>query len=273
MSQPETRTGNPEAHEHARCASHLAELGAVAAMYAHEVNNQLTHLAGRAQLALMREDDRELSEHALRAVGDCCDRIERLTRLFLSDGGAIEPDRHQLRSSIRQIHESVCRGIRGSDRDRLGITLDDASEGYAPDMLPIVLEQVLQNLVLNAVRAIDEHPEPDDPSHSIRVVVSRCSTWNTPAAESGLEIMIEDTGVGMSDRQLNQLNAGEPIEPPTHAKSREHTRHGLGLRVCRKLLDTVGGSLHAISSHGHGARVVVRVPAIRIDAHNAREAA
>lgn len=261
---------------HTGQASHLAELGAMASLFAHEINNLLTQLAGRAQLARMRPGDTELTELALASVEDCCARAEQLAQLFMAPAAPVHDPGGEIRVGLSQIHQRACAGLRHSDLERFEIELHDQTQGYAPDVLPIVLEQVLQNLVINAIRAIDEHPEPGGGSHSIRVS-AQCSTWNTPPNPSSdtREMIIEviDTGVGMTPRQVAQLNAGEPIDAPKHTQSTRFARHGLGMRVCRKLLGTVGGTLRCVSAPGQGTRMIVRVPAVHLDSIGRKSAA
>lgn len=251
-------------------------------LYAHEVSNMLTRLSARSQLALMRPGDDELREEALVAVGDCCRRIEQLTQIFLAPNSPEDTSDTAERLAFVEIHRRVCQGVRLDDRERLGLVLDDRSAGYAPDMMPVVLEQVLSNLFVNALRAIDEHPTPNDPHHRIRIEAHAfsgdvCSMWNTStpsaAPELGMEIVVEDTGAGLNPRQVTQLNSGQAVDMPVGPMRSRIARHGLGLRVCRKLLSTVGGSMHCDSSINQGTRIVVRVPAVRLHAERVRPAA
>lgn len=263
-------------------ASHLAELGAMAPLYAHEVNNLLTQLSARAQLALMRPEESRLAEQTLQAVGDCCRRIDQLTQIFLTADSPADSQSDQERHSVQEIHRRVCAGIRANDRDRLGLRIEDHSKGFAPDLMPVVLEQVLQNLLINALRAIDEHPSPKDPHHRI-VLEARmlqphdCSTWNNRANAGssiyGIELTVEDTGVGMNTRQVTQLNSGQAIDPPSGSPASRIARHGLGLRVCRKLLATAGGAIRCDSSPNQGTRMIIMMPALKLDADTIRSAA
>lgn len=271
-------------------ASHLAELGAMSQLYAHEVNNLLTQVSARAQLALMRPDDADLSAHALRAVGDCCDRINQLTQIFLTPANQSQgtepssmstaPQRVQ-RSSVASVHAQVVRMIRDADRSQFGFELNDETEGYAPDMMPMLLEQVLTNLILNALRAVHEHPSLPTQSHSICVRAKledhpACSTWNTPTKHndaSSMLIIVEDTGIGMTPSQVTQLLNGMAVESNAAPSSDQFTRHGLGMRVCRKLLNTVGGQLGCESKPMQGTRMSIRIPAIKLDASSDSRAA
>ena len=285
---PDQHEPQPTAPERARSqdvtqrASHLAELGAMAPLYAHEISNLLTHLSARAQLAIMRPGDAELREEALVAVGDCCRRIEQLTQIFLMPNAPDDSSNSAERLPIKEIHRRVCQSVRRDDLDRFGPHLDDRTDGCAPDLMPVVLEQILSNLIVNALRAIDEHPTPDDPHHRIHIEAHAfrgdvCSMWNTStptdAPVLGMEIIVEDTGAGMSPRQVTQLNSGQAVDMPVGPNRSRIARHGLGLRVCRKLLSTAGGRIQCDSSINQGTRIVLRVPAIELHSDQARSAA
>ncbi|HCT46650.1 MAG: hypothetical protein CMJ35_00970 [Phycisphaerae bacterium] len=259
-------------------ASHLAELGAMAPLYAHEVNNLLTQLSARAQLAQMRPGQPELATQTLQAVGDCCRRIEQLTQIFLLPDTPTDDHAQCERVGINEIHRRVIAGVRADDRDRLGLELNDLSTGLAPDTMPIMIEQILSNLIINALRAIDEHPEPRDPHHRIMLESrplppSACSTWNNRSSTHGIELIIEDTGVGMTPRQVSQLNSGQAIDLPSTRSKSKIERHGLGLRVCRKLLAAAGGSMRCDSSLNQGTRIALLLPAIKLDQKQLRHAA
>lgn len=273
----------PQHPHHDEWASHLAELGAMSQLYAHEVNNLLTQVSARAQLALMRPSDSDLAQHALRSVGDCCERINQLTQIFLSPDSAQNAGRGPIpREQMPAIHQRVLGTIRDADRARYGLELTDGSAGYAPDLLPVMLEQVLQNLILNALRAIAEHPNPTDQGHQIQITThlrsrEQCSTWNTPTTTHAIEIVVEDTGVGMNAQQVTQLMNGMRVDlsecrPSAHHSGR-FSRHGLGIRVCRKLLGAVGGALACESTPMRGTRMIVRVPGVKLQGNTIRSAA
>ncbi len=294
-------TPNPgeQSHPHYdQRVSHLTELGAMSQLYAHEVNNLLTQVSARAQLALMRPHDAELAQHALLAVGQCCDRIDQLTQIFLTPvssdpatAGKQRSPQPTQRASMQRIHAQVLDSIRESDRAQYGFDLSDQTQGYAPDLMPLLLEQVLTNLLLNAMRAIAEHPDQSVP-HTIRIRAqlsqpATCSTWNTPAAETNtdgarsprpataqmLEIIVEDTGVGMDPSQVNAIMNGMSVQQPKSTPKNQFTRHGLGMRVCRKLLGTVGGTVGCESVPLEGTRMRITVPAIRAEEIRLRDAA
>jgi two-component system sensor histidine kinase FlrB len=128
------------------------------------------------------------------------------------------------------------------------------------------LEQVLLNLALNAfrfmpgggwlsIRGIDfatspalgnNHPSGDDPGR------------DGPGGDDGIEISLRDTGPGIPPGDLPRIfDTGFSTRPGSS---------GLGLAVCRRILEQHGGSIVAESRSGHGATFRLRLPHKMIDA-------
>lgn len=105
------------------------------------------------------------------------------------------------------------------------------------------LEQVLLNLALNAFRFM-----PGGGWLSIRGLDCTAS----PAHEPGVEIVVRDTGPGIVADDLPRIfEAGFSTRPGSS---------GLGLAVCRRILEQHGGSIVAESRPGHGATFRVLLP-------------
>jgi two-component system, sensor histidine kinase len=108
---------------------------------------------------------------------------------------------------------------------------------------PVRLRQVLVNLIGNAVKFT--------PTGSVRIVVE------TPAP--GLvRFEVKDTGIGIATANLDAI-----FDPFTQADG-SHTRRfggtGLGLTITRRLVNLMGGRLHAESEPGVGSSFFVEIP-------------
>lgn len=109
--------------------------------------------------------------------------------------------------------------------------------------------QVLVNLLSNAVKFTP-------PGGSVRVA----TLWG---ADGGLNVVIEDTGIGMSDQDI-----AKSLEPFGQADSRMARRYegaGLGLPLARSFVEMHGGKLSIESAPGQGTRVTVAFPAERLE--------
>jgi signal transduction histidine kinase/CheY-like chemotaxis protein len=115
------------------------------------------------------------------------------------------------------------------------------------------LRQVLMNLLENAVKFTRKG--------EIFLNVQTLNTGNGNAGELCFEI--RDTGIGMADDQVKQLftgipGAAAPNGPPVPNSAAVDS--GLGLVVCRRLVELMGGSIEAKSEPGQGSLFSFRIP-------------
>jgi two-component system NtrC family sensor kinase len=257
-------------------ASALAELGAMAPLYAHEMNNLMTFLSGRAQLALLHHNQPQLAQQALEAVIEGCQRAAQLSDLFLTSAGGVDSssNKPEPKLNLEGVVDQIVSQLH-HQAPQLNIIVDHQHEGYTPAVPALILRQVLDNLIRNALRAINEHPSSQSPAHRITVRLSppsRCSTWNTPERPDQLELVVEDTGVGMDESQVAAVMR-EPGHPHPQPINPDHPRHGFGLRVCSLLIKQVGGTLRCESTPNVGTRMIVRLPSTKIDSNSHKRAA
>jgi signal transduction histidine kinase len=102
---------------------------------------------------------------------------------------------------------------------------------------PALLEQVLWNLLMNSLEAIRDSGE-------IRVEHSEFA--------DGIGITVSDTGVGIPDELLGNL-----FRPFVTTKT---NGTGLGLSLCRKIVEAHGGKIGIMSERGKGCVVTIRLP-------------
>ncbi len=105
------------------------------------------------------------------------------------------------------------------------------------------LKQALVNLLTNAVKFTDAGGD--------------ISVEGKPTADNSYEFIIKDAGIGMSEEGV--AKALRPFErPEEHGVNVEGT--GLGLPLCKKLVEIHGGSLSIVSEIGGGTTVTISLP-------------
>lgn len=104
------------------------------------------------------------------------------------------------------------------------------------------LKQILINILANAVKFTDEGS-----------VV--CSVLREPGR---LSVEVRDTGIGISPEDRKRIFSKFFQADPSHA--REHRGTGLGLPLCRMLVELLGGELEVESEPGAGSRFTFWVP-------------
>lgn len=120
---------------------------------------------------------------------------------------------------------------------------EDAQGAYWFD--PLRLRQVLVNLLGNALKF----------THLGQVSVEVSRTGLESPSGVGLLLRVRDTGIGISEQQQAEL-----FTPFTQASARsasEYGGSGLGLSICRQLVELMGGTINLQSVPGHGTEVRV----------------
>ncbi len=222
-------------------ANKLATLGQIAAGVAHEINQPVAAIRTSAEtvLAYLKRDDGEgvtrtanrIAELTAR-IGSITDELRAFSRKTTSRPSAVSPD-----EAIDGALVLLTGRLRAS---RIAVT-----RAKAPSLKVLAdrvrLEQVILNLVQNAVEALDEAGAAE-PRLSLSVA----------AADGGVEIVIADNGPGLSDEI-----AGALFTPFVTTKA---TGLGLGLVICRDIVASFGGELNTRPSEG-GAVFVVSLKA------------
>jgi signal transduction histidine kinase len=109
---------------------------------------------------------------------------------------------------------------------------------------PTQMRQLFQNLIGNALKF---HKPGEKPMVRVR------SISNT---DSGCQIVVEDNGIGFEEKYLDRIFA--PFHR-LHARS-EYEGTGMGLAICKKIVERHGGSITAKSTPGAGSTFIIELP-------------
>jgi signal transduction histidine kinase len=224
----------------------------------HEVRTPLNGVLGMAQV--MAADT--LSEPQARRLRILTESGQSLLTLLndILDIARLETGAVRLRAEIFDLAalvEASCAAFSGAAAAKgLDLSLDVAPElrgRWTGD--PLRLRQVLGNLIANAVKFTD---------HGAVTVRVR------PTAK-GLRFEIEDTGMGIAAEHLPDLF--KTFSQVDTSLTRAHDGAGLGLSICRELVELMGGVIGVHSSPGLGSsfhfvipltQAVVERPALRV---------
>ena len=232
-----------EARQRAAEADRLTALGQLGATVAHEIRNPLTSLSASVQVVLRRwRKSGRVDEEMLEDLPKEVERVNRIITDFLafSRETPIKPESGTPR-------EFVEAGVRACAPDGAvdGVPVRLLDDDGAPEEARFddgKLRQVLQNLVMNAAQAVNGRAEEGG---EVRV-----GTGGRRRAEWWFEVCDDGPGVPAEDRAR--------IFEPYFTSKAQGT--GLGLAVCKRVVEAHGGTLVCDEAPGGGARFRATLP-------------
>ncbi|HET9578090.1 MAG TPA: ATP-binding protein [Usitatibacter sp.] len=225
-----------EQHSH---REKMAALGSLAAAIAHEINNPIAAIVGLAR-SMATVPPSEGGASPPRLILDQAQRISNITRQ-VAEFARPRPPRLEL-LDLNGLVRTTCRFIAYDERFRslkLQLSLDDG--------LPAVravadhVTQVLMNLLVNSADALEGVT-------SARIDVATACTGGEAL------MMVSDNGAGMDAETLARA-----FEESFSTK-RGNTGRGLGLFICKDLLERDGARIELASTPGLGTIATVRLP-------------
>jgi C4-dicarboxylate-specific signal transduction histidine kinase len=220
---------------------------------AHEINQPLTAvLAGtRTALRLLpagqapEPEDLDTARQALelaaaqaRRAADVLTRLRRLVE---------HPEAMAALQAVRlEATAAALLALLAPELRRRGVRTEVA--GHAPPVWadPVALEQIIHNLVTNALQALEDAPPPAPETARIVLQVQ------TDAAARRARLVVRDNGPGIAPQALPRL-----FEPFFTTR---RSGLGLGLPLCESLAQVMGGTLTASNAAPHGAEFVLELP-------------
>ncbi len=262
----------------------MASVGTLAAGIAHEVGNPLGAIIGYVDVARARAKQGNADPELLEDIREEATRIDRIIKGLL-DYARPRDEKEQIEAPgvvITRVRELL------ENQGKLtGVETHWEVHPETPEVVMNIhrLEQVLVNLVLNALDAI-ENSEPksirvrafgtqgevagfpsrrdDDPPgvnymHRRRISRDDGGRGVDPVflADQVAVIEVTDSGPGIGDSDLEQ------IFDPFFTTKELGRGTGLGLSICARLAEGMGGRIEAENASEGGARFTIRLPAAK----------
>jgi two-component system sensor histidine kinase TtrS len=238
ISHQKTLEANKRRHQQELAhVSRVSTMGEMASGIAHELNQPLTAISTNALACIRLVDSEKLNPEQVKDI------LERINKQALRAGGIIKQLRGFIRKdtpkksrvNLNNIVKEVVILIEHSfdpNQIRLNLQLADA----LPDIIAqhILIDQVLVNLIKNAIDAMDGVEEN-----------SKVLTISTALAPDDMIIVgVNDTGKGMDENIVDTI-----FSPYVSGKEKGM---GLGLSISQKIIEDHGGELflHQTSAHG-----------------------
>ncbi len=229
----------------------LNTLGELAAGLAHELNQPLTAILASTQAAgrLLAEDPPDPADlgTARTAIAQATDQAKRASDVVNRLRRAVEqPD---LGGQVEQVSLLVAARsavyLLEPELARLGISPAVEMDGPEFTVLaePVALEQIIHNLMINALQALELVPAPQ-----------RTLTLKLDVADKRGRLTLQDTGPGMANNVVSRI-----FEPFFTTRK---GGLGLGLSLCETLTGGMGGTLTAFNRVPRGAEFCLSLPLV-----------
>lgn len=220
------------------------------AMLGHELRNPLSAIANAVRLWSVAGEDRTAVELARGVIERQTGNLSRLVDDLL-DVARITEGKIDLRKRPVDVNDAIRHSVEAArpaidqHRHELQLVLEHDATLWV-DADPTRLEQIITNLLTNAIKYTRKGGE-------IRIEARRDG--------SDALISVSDTGIGIAPRMLPQIF--DLFTQGEHSLDRSIGGLGIGLSLCRRLVELHGGTIAAFSEGvGRGSTFSVRMPTI-----------
>ncbi|HEY4351838.1 MAG TPA: PAS domain-containing protein [Paraburkholderia sp.] len=233
-----------QAHDDLAHATRIATLGELTASIAHEVSQPLAAIAanGAAGLRWLARGEPDVGEAWLaveRMIKDAqraTDVVRQLRALARKDSTA-----RKLDDVNRIIQETVLLAQPQLSKSRVVLKLELCPQLPRVEAHAVQLQQVLINLMTNGSQSMDG-------VDGARVL----TVTSSASADGGVRVVVRDVGTGIEADDQDKLFS------PFFTTKQDGM--GMGLSICKTIIESHGGTITACNNAGPGAQVVVELP-------------
>ena len=232
----------------------LAVMGQLTASFAHEIGTPLNAVSGHVQLLRMGLE-KIVSGEAWKIVSDRIGiisgqlrKIEDIVKGFLAT-----TKKPMARERSRVLVKDLVGNVMALVQPTLEVNQIRYREAFRDgdarvEVVPIEIEQVILNLVNNAIYSMKEKGRIPEGENELAI------TLQADLQKQNVKLEIRDTGVGISDANLKL------IFKPFFTTKPSGEGHGLGLSICQEIIHSYGGEVTVESEPGAWTAILVQLP-------------
>ena len=215
------------------------ELIEIIPKHIHQINNPLMAIVGSAELAIHPASDQKIIEKCIHRIIEAAEKISKINESLIKMDGEPEPAKEIIDPALL-IDECLHMFKDLLTLKNITVKVDSAdpvrikADRYG-------LEQVLKNLILNAIDAMDGC---DEKQLELQTAVD--------SKENIFRIRIKDSGCGMSENVLEKLF--------TPYFTNKRNGNGLGLAVVKTIVDKHHGGVSVRSRENNGTSFTITLP-------------
>jgi signal transduction histidine kinase/DNA-binding response OmpR family regulator len=223
----------------------LLAMGELAAAVAHQINNPLTTILGDAELMLRDLPPDDPNAEAMDAIFRAGKRAHEVVRRLLTMARHGESDETAIALDVNQTIDNTLTLVRSHVQHGSVDLIVNLEDGLPPvQSVEGELEDVWLNLLLNARDAVVDAQNPE---------IGIATRYR--AQHNAIEIEVWDNGTGIDEETLGKI-----FEPFFTSKpAGEGT--GLGLHICRQIIEKCSGHIDVESTYNEGTSFKIYLPA------------
>lgn len=236
-------TENEQLREQLLRAQRLSSVGTLASSVAHEFNNILTTIINYAKLGARPDSSEATKQQSFEKILKGSHRAATIISSMLGFTRKTSAQR-EMTDLVPLVEEVLVL----TDKDLSKHQIKIEKRFHSRPRAPIVrgqIEQILLNLIINARQAMSQGGRL---TIDVRV---------NPKSQMA-DIAICDTGVGIAPEQLRLIF--EPFYTTKKPDDQGHGGSGLGLSVCRQIIEQHHGRIRVESVVGKGSKFTVKLP-------------
>jgi len=233
----------------------LAVMGQLTASFAHEIGTPLNSVSGHVQLlkmglkGLVPETNFQAISDRIATISGQISRIEDIVKGFLATTRKpIAAGR--VRVPIKDLVDHVVALVQPSLQVNGIHYREEVLKPVSVEVVPIEIEQVILNLVNNAIYSMRQKSQEKDSAHELAVRISSDPVSRMACLE------IRDTGMGISDENIKR------VFKPFFTTKPVGEGHGLGLSICQEIIHSYGGQIAVESQSGAWTLLRVNLPQV-----------
>jgi heavy metal sensor kinase len=218
----------------------------------HELKTPLTILKGEVEVTLRKERTPEEYQQILKSNLEEINRMSRiiddLLLLSKADSGELKLNKEETNIN-RILNEVVAQMDILAQEKRLRIEIINHQEDIWIFADSLRLRELFLNLISNGIKYTEE-------GGVIRITVTK--EVQNGLKKQFLKVIVSDTGIGISKE--DQLRIFDRFYRVDKARSREEGGSGLGLSICKWIVESHQGEIKVESEVGKGSSFIVRLP-------------
>ncbi|MGD8170554.1 ATP-binding protein [Vibrio sp. TRT 21S02] len=225
-------------------AAKMAVVGQTMTSLAHELNQPLNAMSTYLFSARMFNQQGELEkvEHSISHIEGLSERMGKIINSLRNFAKKSDPDKHTQLKNLHEITEHAITIVNTKAKRQQVVIRNQLPEEFNVWANPVAIEQVLINLLVNGCEAIAE-------SKSSKGWIDIVHLHSTPKHHV---VAIADSGDGFDDGIVQQL-----FTPFTTTKE---VGLGLGLNICKSIVERYSGHIYLASDIDRGALVILELP-------------